>query len=342
VLRLAYWCGQEQYDPYKLLEFATIAEVVGFDIIAVSDHFHPWSDKGGQSGFPWIIATLIAEKTKRVEVGTAVTTPLFRYHPAIVAQAFATLAYLYPGRIFLTLGTGHSMNETPLGFKWPEFKEKVERLEEAIEIIKLLWEKEFVTYIGNYYKLYKAKLYTKPKSKIPLYIATSNKYVARIAGKYADGILVNPRGLENYNEIIQSMERAAIKAGRDPKKLKKLMEFKVSYDVDYEKALNSTLFWASTAIPRDKREKISDPRELESMVTKEEIEKIKRTWLITSDTDEIIKTLEQFLKLNFDIIFIHSSSPDEKKFLSVLGRDILPWMREFYELISKPIRVAID
>lgn len=343
MLRLGYWCAQEQYNPDKIIELSSLAEVVGFDIISVSDHFHPWSDKGGQSAFPWLMVGLIAERTKKVEVGTSVTTPLFRYHPAIVAQAFATLGYLYPGRIFLTLGTGHSMNETPLGFKWPESpKEKIERLEEAVEIIHLLWSKEFVTYSGNYYKLFKAKLYTKPKQKVPIYIATANKAVAKIAGTYADGILVNPRGLENYEEIVSAMEKEAKNSGRDPTQLKKLMEFKVSYDVDYDRALSATLFWGSSAIPRNLREKISDPRELEDMVTSAEIEKIKKTWLIATDSEEIIKSLENFLKLRMDIIFIHSASPNERKFLNMLGRDILPWMREFYDLIRKPVRVVQD
>lgn len=341
MLRLGYWCGQEQYDPKTLVDFAKIAEVVGFDMISVSDHFHPWSDTGGQSGFPWIIVNLIADKTQNVEVGTTVTTPLFRYHPAIVAQAFATLAYLYPGRIFLTLGVGHSMNETPLGFKWPEsVEEKISRLEEAVEIIHLLWSREFVTYYGNYYRLYKAKLYTKPKSKIPIYIATATKNAAIIAGRYADGILVNPRGLEKFNEIVDVMVKEAKKNGRDHEKLKKLVEFKVSYSVDYDEALKSTLYWAPTAIDRKKRESISDPRELEDSVTEKEIEKIKKTWLIATDPEQIIKSLEYFLNLNVDVIFFHSSSPNERAFLNMLGRDILPWLKEIYELKKEPIRVS--
>jgi hypothetical protein len=138
------------------------------------------------------------------------------------------------------------------------------------------------------------------------------------------------------------MEREAKKNGRDPNQLRKLMEFKISYDVDYDRALNSTIFWASSAIPRNLREKISDPRELEDMVSSKEIEKIKKTWLIATDSEQIIKSLEDFLKLRMDIIFIHSASPDERKFLNMLGRDILPWMREFYDLLRKPIRVAHD
>jgi len=341
-LQLGYWAGQEQYPPDKLLEFATHAEVVGFDLIVTSDHFHPWSDTGGQSGHPWIWLAAVAERTKHVEVGTAVTTPLFRYHPAIVAQAFATLDYLYPGRVFLTVGTGHAMNEIPLGFKWPSFKEKVERIREAVEIIKLLWTGEFIDYQGKYYSLNKARLYTKPKQKIKLFIATSNGAVAEIAGRMADGILTNPRGLENYNAIISAMEKAALQAGRDPNTLSKCMEFKVSYDLDYEKALRSAMFWAPTAIPRAKREGIADPRVLESMVGQDEEKKIKETWLITSDSDDIFKSLGNFLKLGFDRVYIHSASPDEDKFLDLLGREILPWMREYYENLRAPIRASIE
>lgn len=342
-LRLGYWAAQEQFDPHTLIKRALKAEVAGFDIIVVSDHFHPWRDKGGHAGFPWIIAALIAEKSKALEVGTAVTTPLFRYHPAIVAQAFATLGYLYPGRAFLTVGTGHAMNEVPLGFSWPDYREKVERLEEAIRIIKLLWEGEFVSFEGKYYRLVNAKLYTKPKQPLRLYVATSDRRVARIAGTYADGLLTNPRGLErNAKEIFAEMERAAAKAGRDPRKLTRCLEFKVSYDVDYDRALESALYWATSAIPREKRERVSDPRELEKLVGEEEVKRIEKTWLICTDVEAIVKSLEELMKLGFDRIYIHSSSPDEDRFLSLLGRDLLPWMREYYEELRRPLKVAVE
>lgn len=342
VLRLGYWAGMEQYSPDRLLAHAIHAEAVGFDIIVASDHFHPWSDTGGQAGFPWIFCGAVAERTKRVEVGTAVTTPMFRYHPAIVAQAFATLNHLYPGRVFITVGTGHAMNETPLGFEWPGFREKVQRLREAIEIMHLLWAGDFVNYEGQYYRIRTAKLYTRPKTKIPVYVATSNAAVAEIAGELCDGILTNPRGLEKYLEIIDALEKGARKAGKDPAKTSKCLEFKVSYDHDYERAFRSALFWAPTAIPREKREKVSDPRVLEAMVGEAERQKIKQTWLITTDVDDIFKSLADFLKLGFDRVYIHSASPNEERFLNLLGRDILPWMREFYEQLGRPIRPVME
>lgn len=340
-LRLGYWAAQEQYDPQRLLQYAMHAEVVGFDIIVTSDHFHPWGDTGGQAGFPWIWLASAAERTRKVELGTAVTTPMFRYHPAIVAQAFATLDNLYPGRIFLTLGTGHAMNETPLGFKWPEYEEKVDRLQEALEIIYKLWQGDFVTYEGKYYQLNKAKLYTKPKMKIPVYLATSNEHVARIAGQFCDGILTNPRGLERFRKIVNAMEKAAAKVGREPVKLSKSMEFKVAYDIDYNRALKSAMFWATTAIPREKREHVWDPRELEAMIGPEEGKKIKESWLITTDSDQIIKRLGEFLKIGFDRVYIHSASPIEERFLNLLGREILPWMREYYDSLFKPVRTIV-
>lgn len=338
-LRLGYWAAQEQYDPQRLLQYAMHAEVVGFDIIVTSDHFHPWGDKG-QSGFPWIWLASAAEKTRKVELGTAVTTPLFRYHPALVAQAFATLDCLYPGRIFVTLGTGHAMNETPLGFKWPGFEEKVVRLQEAVEIIQKLWQGDFLTYEGKYYQLSKAKLYTKPKTKIPIYLATSNERVARIAGQFCDGILTNPRSLDRFTKIVQAMEKAATKVGRDAKRMSRSMEFKVAYDIDYSRALKSAMFWATSAIPREKREHVWDPRELESLVGPEEEKKIEESWLITTDSDDIIKRLGEFLKMGFDRVYIHSASPIEERFLNLLGREILPWMREYYGSLFRPVRTV--
>jgi coenzyme F420-dependent glucose-6-phosphate dehydrogenase len=340
-LRLGYWAAQEQYDPQRLLQNTIHAEVVGFDIIVSSDHFHPWGDTGGQAGFPWIWMAAAAERTRKVEVGTAVTTPLFRYHPAIVAQAFATLDNLYPGRIFVTLGTGHAMNEIPLGFKWPGFEEKIARLQESLEIIQKLWKGDFVTYEGKYYQLNRAKLYTKPKMKIPIYLATSNERVARLAGQFCDGILTNPRGLERFMKIVRAMEKSATKADRNPSKLSKSMEFKVAYDIDYNRALKSAMFWATTAIPREKRENVWDPRELEALVGPDEERQIKESWLITTDSDDIIRRLGEFLKMGFDRVYIHSASPIEERFLNLLGREILPWMREYYESLFKPVRTAI-
>ena len=210
-------------------------------------------------------------------------------------------------------------------------------IRDSLEIIQKLWTGDFVTYEGKYYQLNKAKLYTKPKTKIPVYLATSNERIARLAGQFSDGILTNPRGLERFRRIVQAMEKAATKVGREPSKLSKSMEFKVAYDIDYHRALKSAMFWASTAIPREKRENIWDPRELEALIGPEEEKKIKESWLITTDSDDIIRMLGEFLKMGFDRVYIHSASPIEERFLNLLGREILPWMREYYESLFRPV-----
>ena len=338
-LKVGYWAGQEQYDPNTLINYSKLAEVVGFDIVITSDHFHPWRDSNSfnfspHSGFPWIWLAAAASKTNVSELGTAVTTPGYRYHPAIVAQAFATLDYLYPGRISITVGAGHRMNETPLGYNWPNFQEKVDRLKESIIIIKKLWKGQYVDFNGQYFNIKQAKLYTIPKKKIPLYVATSNSKVAGIAGELCDGILTNPRGLDKYVNLINSMKSSAEKAGRNPEELDISLEFKVSYDLDYDTAFKSATYWAPAAIPRDKRDLISTPKELEENITDSEIEKIRTSWVITSDVDEIIKEIGKFLKMGFNRVYIHSASPDEKKFLRMLGRDILPWMKDYYDHVN--------
>ena len=165
-----------------------------------------------------------------------------------------------------------------------------------------------------------------------LYNKFLNDYT--LAGELCDGILTNPRGLDKYVNLINSMKSSAEKAGRNPEELDISLEFKVSYDLDYDTAFKSATYWAPAAIPRDKRDLISTPKELEENITDSEIEKIRTSWLITSDVDEIIKEIGKFLKMGFNRVYIHSASPDEKKFLRMLGRDILPWMKDYYDHVN--------
>jgi coenzyme F420-dependent glucose-6-phosphate dehydrogenase len=192
LLKIGYLAPMEQYQPLPMLQYTMAAEKAGFDSIWVSDHFHPWFHNNAAGGFAWVWMAAAAERTNSVEIGTAVTCPILRYNPAIVAQAFATLACMYPNRIFLGLGTGEAMNEVPVGCEWPKFAERVERLEESIRIMKLLWNENFVTFNGKYYKLRKANLYTKPKSPPPIFVASTGARVAEIAGRHADGLLTVP------------------------------------------------------------------------------------------------------------------------------------------------------
>src|SRR5438876_3793206 len=171
-LRLGYKASAEQFGPVELLDFSIHAEQVGMDSVVVSDHFQPWRHTGGHAPFSLSWLAAVGERTKRVVLGTSVLTPTFRYHPSVVAHAFATLGCLYPGRVALGIGSGEAMNEVaPIGIEWPEFKERYARLRESVTLMRRLWSQEFVTFEGNYYRTHSATLYDRPADGIPLYIA---------------------------------------------------------------------------------------------------------------------------------------------------------------------------
>ncbi len=168
--RYFYACGHEQFDPHTLLEHAAAAEHAGFDGIGCSDHFQPWWE-GGQSGQAWVWLGALGQVTRRVPIGPAVTAPVHRYHPALVAQAFATLEYLYPGRTYLGLGSGESLNESPFGMDWPEPAEQLERLEEALVMIGRLFDGEVVDWDGPHFRAKGAFLHTRPARRPPIYVS---------------------------------------------------------------------------------------------------------------------------------------------------------------------------
>ena len=315
-LKFGYRAVTEQYPPDQLLDFAVRAEASGFDFICVSDHFHPWFHSRGQATFAWVWIAAAAERTRKVHIGTGVTTPLFRYSPGIVAQAFATLGKMYPGRIYLGLGTGEAMNEIPLGHPWPDFGERIERFEEAVKVIKMLWKEDFVRFKGKYYSLKHANLYTRPSKPIPLYIAAAGARAAAVAGKYADAFYTPPADFDHYRSVLfPALEKGAKEAGRSVDQIDKMVEITLSYDEDYDVALESTRIWAATLIPNMVSKPIYDPREIEDLGRKVELEKMKKYLLVCTDLDEIVATIEDYVDVGFNLIQIHSSSPDETEFI---------------------------
>ncbi len=330
-LQIGYTASHEQYQPNFLLNLAVHAEKAGFDAIWCSDHFHPWFDTNAACGFAWVWMASAAERTKSIRLGTGVTCPTLRYNPAIVAQAFATLAVMYPGRIFLGVGTGEAMNEVPVGCEWPSFRERVERLEEAINIIRLLWTKRWVSFKGRYYTLRKANLYTRPEQPIPIYIAASGATLAYLAGKLGDGFLTIPFDEEHYRDVLfPALERGIRESGRDPEDIDKAVMVYVSYSEDYEKALNSVRCWAATILPFMFKYPIYDPREIESYGKLVGDEQLKKSWFIGTSPDEHIKHIERYIHLGFTNIVITSSSPDEIETIKMYERHVLPYLRSTY------------
>jgi coenzyme F420-dependent glucose-6-phosphate dehydrogenase len=330
VIKLGYKASAEQFAPRTLLDFGVAAEAKGFDTVVVSDHFQPWKHTDGHAPFSFAWLAALGERTKRVTLGTSVVTPTFRYHPAIVAQALATLASLYPERVLLGVGTGESMNEVPvLGIEWPDFKERFGRLKEAIEIMRTLWTTERVTFDGEYYHLRNATVYDRPPHPIPLYVAASGETAARLAGRVGDGLIcTSGKGAALYLEtLLPAFAEAATKAKRDPAKLEKMIEVKVSFDTDRNRALEDTRHWAALALPAEDKVGVEDPLEMERRALSLPIEKVASRWLVSSDPDEHVEQIAEYAGYGFTHLVFHAPGPDQLRFLELYSTQVLPRLR---------------
>lgn len=330
-LKLGYKASAEQFNPVDLLELAVRAEENGFDSVMVSDHFQPWKHTDGHAPFSlsWLAAA--GQRTRRVVLGTSVLTPTFRYHPAIIAQAFATLGSLTPGRIILGVGTGESMNEVPvIGIEWPEFKERFRRLSESIKLIRRLWEEEFVEFEGEYYRTKGATVYDKAPIPVPIFVGASGEVASRLAGRTADGfICTSGKGMDLYSKLLGAVREGADKAGRDFDSIEKMIEMKVSFNNDRSRALEDTRNWAALALPAEDKAGVEDPREMERR--SEAVKDVAhRRWLVADDVDEHLEQLKPYLDLGFRHLVFHAPGDDQGAFLELYGREILPRLRSLY------------
>jgi coenzyme F420-dependent glucose-6-phosphate dehydrogenase len=329
-LTLGYKASAEQFAPRELLDFSVHAEECGFDSVVVSDHFQPWRHTDGHAPYSFAFLAALGQRTQKARLGTSVVTPTFRYHPAIVAQAMATLDQLSPGRVFLGIGTGESMNEVPvLGIEWPGFKERFGRLKESITIMRKLWSEDFVSFEGEYFRTHNATVYDKPTGKLPLYIAGAGRQAALLAGRTADGfICTSGKPMELYREtLLPAVEEGAVKAGRDAGAIEKMIEMKVSFDTDRSRALEDTRIWAALALPAESKVGVEDPREMERLAAQLPIEKAASRWIVSSDPDEQVEKIAPYLELGFTHLVFHAPGPDQRRFLELYAEQVLPRLR---------------
>ena len=332
MLTLGYKASAEQFGPRDLLAFAIHAERAGFESVFVSDHFQPWRDTDGHAPNCLIWLGALAMRTQKVTIGTSVLTPSFRYHPAVVAQAFSTLASLAGAerRIVLGLGTGESLNEVPLGIEWPEQKERFARLKEATELIDKLFTEEFVTFVGQLYRTHNAKIYDKPERPVETWIAASGPAAARLAGRVADGfICTSGKGMELYSEtLLPAVGEGAEKAGRPVEKIEKMIEVKVSYDADRNQALRYCGIWAALALPGETKMGVDDPREMERLASQLPLEQAAIRWLVSDDPDEHLEQIRPYIELGFTHLVFHAPGNNQSRFINAYARDILPRIRD--------------
>jgi coenzyme F420-dependent glucose-6-phosphate dehydrogenase len=327
-LKLGWKAGTEQYPPQELLDYAVTAEEIGFDSVDVSDHFHPWSERG-QACFAWTWLGAAAVKTNRIMLGTGVTCPILRYHPAVIAQAAATLACLVPGRTFLGVGTGEALNEYAATGLWPSYKTRQAQVIEAIGLIRELWSGEKVNYRGSYYQTHSAKLYTLCDQKIPLFVSTMTPASAWFAGRYGDGLItIGGKDAKTYQEILKNFAAGAKEAGKDAESLPRIIELGVDFTSDIDKAIEMRkAYWAGVFVPALFTERIYTPKMSEQNGAAVGADTIRQSVCISADPEAHVSNARRYIDLGFNHLVFHSAGPDQCSFLRNYGRFVLPQLR---------------
>jgi coenzyme F420-dependent glucose-6-phosphate dehydrogenase len=275
---------------------------------------------------PWLGA--LGARTERVRMGTSVLTPTFRYHPAVVAQAFATLGCLFPHRVFLGVGTGESMNETPItAGEWPPIKERRRRLAEAIELIRALWREERLDFSGEYYTTRKATIYDKPETPVPIYVAASGPLAAKLAGRVGDGfICTSGKDPDLYRTLLDALAEGAEAAGRDAAGIAKMIEVKVSYDPDVTRAERDCGWWAALALSGEEKAGVEDPVEMERLADANR-ERASSRFIVSDDPADMVDRIGTYLDLGFQELVFHFPGEDQERSLELFASDVLPLLR---------------
>ncbi len=319
--KLSIQAAHEQINPLDLLDDMVYLDKKDIKRCWSSDHYMPWWNSGASGGaaWPWMGAALA--RTTKLVIGTGVTAPILRYHPAIVAQVFATLAYMFPQRVFLGIGRGEALNEVPSGNSWPTNREKFRRLKESIRLIKKLWTEDWVNFNGEFYSVKDSKLYTKPTHPIPIYIAGLGEQSAQLAGKEGDGFVTNELDTNKIKDILlPAVKRGCTKSEKDYNKLEKILFIPASYDENKQKAIESIRFWRGSMIKAFFDVDVHDPRKIEENGQVIDDDSLEKKLFVISDEEEGIKKLQPYIDIGFTEIVFTNSSPDRKKFVDILTR----------------------
>jgi len=330
MLRIGYKASAEQFTPTQLLEFTCLAEDLGFDSVFISDHFQPWRHTGGHAPYSFAWMGAAGARTQRIVIGTSVVTPTFRYHPSIVAQAIGTLGAMFPGRIILGVGTGESLNEVPaIGIKWPGFKERFGRLRESIVLMRKLWTEELVSFEGDYFRTERATIYDRPTDPVPIYVAAAAPSAAALAGEIGDGfICTSGKAPELYREtLLPNVTSGLQTSGRAADSIDRMIEVKVSFDTDLERAREDTRFWAALALSPEEKMSTENPVEMEKLADALPLERTVKRWIISTDPDEQIEKIRPYVELGFRHLVFHAPGPDQARFLRLYAERVVPRLR---------------
>jgi G6PDH family F420-dependent oxidoreductase len=320
-----YFCGHEQWHPEELVRHAVVAEEAGFDGVVVSEHFHPWVDDHSAAGFAFSTIGAMAQATERIRIVTGVTTPLFRFHPAIVAQAAATLDRLSNGRFDLGVGTGENINEGPLGYDFPAYKERAARMREALQIMRRLLDGEKLTFDGEFYRTDRAKLYSPPTRYVPILMAAGGPKSAELAARLADGIIASCKvAAETIENVVDPAAAAAAEAGRpNPHLLATRWSLHAS---DEEEAWQALRSWRGLRAPG--RLEAVDPQDLRERADALPREEVLGRYWIGADADALTEVYRPLVEdLHADTVAFQIASLDQEATIRMLGSEVLPRLR---------------
>lgn len=326
-LRIGYAAMLEQFAPTEAVALSAYAEEHGFSGVMAADHFQPWVPQQGQAAFVWNVLTAVGERTKG-DFGPGVTAPTFRWHPAVVAQASATLAAMYPDRHWLGLGSGEALNEHIVAGYWPEAPERINRMFEAIELISKLFQASLAgkdyKHSGQFFKLESTRLWTMPETAPEILVATSGPVTAKRTGRLADGIITVGAPLEKIQGLFDKFGQGAREAGKDPERMPKVLQLHLSWAPTDEEALhNAMLEWPNGGMKFPKAD-IRSPFEFEQMAKLVRPEDFEGRMVISADPDKHRAEIQRFADLGFDRIYLHNVGRNQREWIDVFGRDVLP------------------
>jgi coenzyme F420-dependent glucose-6-phosphate dehydrogenase len=314
MVEIGYTLSSEEFGPRELVGFARRAEEVGFPFALVSDHFHPWTDRQGESPFVWSTIGAVSQATEGLRLGTGVTCPLIRIHPAIVAQAAATSAALMPGRFFLGVGTGENLNEHVLGDRWPPAEQRLKMLEEAIAVLRELWKGETTTFRGDFYTVENARIYTLDEPP-PIYVAAAGEKAAELAGRVGDGLIsVAPDG-----DVVRAFEKAGGK-GKS-----KYGQLHVCVADDEEQAKATAIeVWPLPGIKGELGQELPLPRHFEQAAEMVEADDLTESVTMGPDPARHVEAIGEYVDAGFDHVYVHQIGDDQERLFDLYQREVLP------------------
>ena len=326
-LQIGYAAMLEQFAPAEAVALSAYAEEHGFTGVMAADHFQPWVPAQGESSFVWSVLAAIGERTKG-DLGPGVTAPTFRWHPAMVAQASATLASMYPGRHWLGLGSGEALNEHIVGQYWPEAPERINRMFEALEIISKLFTASIagkdVKHSGQFYKLESTRLWTMPEVAPEILVATAGPVTAKRAGRHADGLITVGAPLEKISMLFGKFDDGARDGGKDPAAMPKVLQLHMSWaETDEEAMRNALVEWPNGGMKFPKGD-IRSPFEFEQIAKLVRPEDFEGRMIISADPDDHRAYIQKFVDLGFDRIYLHNVGRNQRQWIDVFGASVLP------------------